>query len=90
MRLANLRRLPVSMDCHNLLMSPSVVSTHVAERCEYSTQACKLLYPLPAGRSSHQTGLSVTANRSDEVHRAAIGKFEIGKYVPKELMRGGQ
>jgi acyl-CoA dehydrogenase len=23
------------------------------------------------------------------VHRAAIGKFEIGKYVPKEMMRSG-
>jgi acyl-CoA dehydrogenase len=21
------------------------------------------------------------------VHRAAIGKFEVGKYVPKEMMR---
>ena len=30
------------------------------------------------------------ADGPDEVHRAAIGKFEIGKYVPKEMMRGGQ
>ena len=30
------------------------------------------------------------ADGPDEVHRAAIGKFEIGKYVPKELMRSGQ
>jgi acyl-CoA dehydrogenase len=30
------------------------------------------------------------ADGPDEVHRAAIGKFELGKYVPKELMRGGQ
>ena len=29
------------------------------------------------------------ADGPDEVHRAAIGKFEIGKYVPRELMRGG-
>jgi len=27
------------------------------------------------------------ADGPDEVHRAAIGKFEIGKYVPKEMMR---
>ena len=30
------------------------------------------------------------ADGPDEVHRAAIGKFEIGKYVPREVMRGGQ
>ena len=30
------------------------------------------------------------ADGPDEVHRAAIGKFEIGKYVPKEMMRSGQ
>jgi acyl-CoA dehydrogenase len=29
------------------------------------------------------------ADGPDEVHRAAIGKFEIGKYVPKEMMRSG-
>jgi acyl-CoA dehydrogenase len=28
------------------------------------------------------------ADGPDEVHRAAIGKFEIGKYVPKEMLRG--
>jgi acyl-CoA dehydrogenase len=27
------------------------------------------------------------ADGPDEVHRAAIGKHEIGKYVPKEMMR---
>ena len=27
------------------------------------------------------------ADGPDEVHRAAIGKYEIGKYVPKELLR---
>jgi acyl-CoA dehydrogenase len=27
------------------------------------------------------------ADCPDEVHRAAIGKFEIGRYVPKEMMR---
>jgi len=30
------------------------------------------------------------ADGPDEVHRAAIGKFEIGKYVPREMMRSGQ
>ncbi|MGS0545235.1 acyl-CoA dehydrogenase [Pseudomonas sp. Y5-11] len=29
------------------------------------------------------------ADGPDEVHRAAIGKFEIGKYVPKEMLRSG-
>ena len=29
------------------------------------------------------------ADGPDEVHRAAIGKFEIGKYVPKEMLRNG-
>jgi acyl-CoA dehydrogenase len=27
------------------------------------------------------------ADGPDEVHRAAIGKYEVGKYVPKEMMR---
>jgi acyl-CoA dehydrogenase len=27
------------------------------------------------------------ADGPDEVHRAAIGKYEIGKHVPKEMMR---
>ncbi|MEG0862403.1 MAG: acyl-CoA dehydrogenase family protein, partial [Pseudomonas sp.] len=27
------------------------------------------------------------ADGPDEVHRAAIGKYEIGKYVPKEMLR---
>jgi acyl-CoA dehydrogenase len=27
------------------------------------------------------------ADGPDEVHRAAIGKFEIGKYVSKDLMK---
>ena len=27
------------------------------------------------------------ADGPDEVHRAAIGKFEIGKYAPKEMLR---
>jgi acyl-CoA dehydrogenase len=28
------------------------------------------------------------ADGPDEVHRAAIGKFELGRYVPRELLRG--
>ena len=30
------------------------------------------------------------ADGPDEVHRAAIGKFEIGKYVPKDLMKASR
>ncbi|WP_017938205.1 acyl-CoA dehydrogenase [Zestomonas thermotolerans] len=30
------------------------------------------------------------ADGPDEVHRAAIGKYELGKYVPKELLRSGR
>ena len=30
------------------------------------------------------------ADGPDEVHRAAIGKYEIGKYVPVELLRSGR
>ena len=29
------------------------------------------------------------ADGPDEVHRAAIGKYEIGKYVPREMLRSG-
>ncbi len=28
------------------------------------------------------------ADGPDEVHRAAIGKFELGKYVPADVLRG--
>jgi acyl-CoA dehydrogenase len=30
------------------------------------------------------------ADGPDEVHRAAIGKFEIGKYLPKDLPGAGK
>ena len=30
------------------------------------------------------------ADGPDEVHRAAIGKYEIGKYVPAEMLRSGR
>ncbi|MCY1187777.1 (R)-benzylsuccinyl-CoA dehydrogenase [compost metagenome] len=30
------------------------------------------------------------ADGPDEVHRAAIGKYEIGKYVPVEMLRSGR
>ncbi|WP_277051972.1 acyl-CoA dehydrogenase [Zestomonas thermotolerans] len=30
------------------------------------------------------------ADGPDEVHRVAIGKYELGKYVPKELLRSGR
>jgi len=30
------------------------------------------------------------ADGPDEVHRAAIGKYEIGKYVPVEMLRGAR
>ena len=30
------------------------------------------------------------ADGPDEVHRAAVGKYEIGKYVPREMLRSGQ
>ncbi|MDU3958356.1 MAG: acyl-CoA dehydrogenase family protein, partial [Pseudomonas aeruginosa] len=30
------------------------------------------------------------ADGPDEVHRAAIGKFELGKYVPREMLRSSR
>ena len=30
------------------------------------------------------------ADGPDEVHRAAIGKYGVGKYVPKEMLRSGR
>jgi acyl-CoA dehydrogenase len=30
------------------------------------------------------------ADGPDEVHRAAIGKYEIGKYVPVEMLRSSK
>ena len=30
------------------------------------------------------------ADGPDEVHRAAVGKFEVGKYVPREAMKASR
>ena len=53
----------------------------------------RVAYELDPPQAAETLALVESVGRADgpdEVHRAAIGKFEIGKYVPKELMRSGQ